>query len=307
MAKLLEKGNFMLLSLKSDNDFNFNKIRVNKLIPFIISFLIYSATIAAMSAFFTNRLISEWSGALKGHITVEFQSNIIGEAEVLTDKQKKEIVSVIKNTAGVKCVNELQETEILKILEPWLGGTSIPDDFPFPVIFDVESNVNAKIDLLQLTERLSKISPDVKIHDHANWYAPIFNISEGLFFFAILLSVLIFCTVCATVAFIAKHTLESHEDVVKILQLIGADNFYIASQFRRYYFFIGLKASALSVFFSLLTVARIFYIYPEVSICSILEYVGILLIVPAVATITLMVASKSSVLYFLKEDKWTMD
>lgn len=294
----------MSLSLRFDSDFNFDGDRINGFIPFIIGFLIYSVTIAMMSAFFTHQLTSEWSDALNGHMTIEFQSNVVGDSEALTDKQKEEVSEIIKSTPGIKRVKKLQETEILKILEPWLNSTSIPDDFPFPTIFDVESDKEAKIDLLLLTEKLSKVSPGVKIHDHANWYAPIVKVSDGLFFFAILLSVLIFCTVCATVIFITKHTLKSHEDVVRILQLIGANNSYIASQFKQYYFSIGLKASLLSIILSLLTIIRVFFIYPGVSINSMIQYAVILLMVPVIATIILMITSRHSVMYFLNEDKW---
>ncbi|MBQ7672922.1 MAG: hypothetical protein IJT36_00075 [Alphaproteobacteria bacterium] len=294
----------MSLSLRFDSDFNFDGDRINGFIPFIIGFLIYSVTIAMMSAFFTHQLTSEWSDALNGHMTIEFQSNVVGDSEALTDKQKEEVSEIIKSTPGIKRVKKLQETEILKILEPWLNSTSIPDDFPFPTIFDVESDRETKIDLLLLTEKLSKVSPGVKIHDHANWYAPIVKVSDGLFFFAILLSVLIFCTVCATVIFITKHTLKSHEDVVRILQLIGANNSYIASQFKQYYFSIGLKASLLSIILSLLTIIRVFFIYPGVSINSMIQYAVILLMVPVIATIILMITSRHSVMYFLNEDKW---
>ena len=294
----------MSLSLRFDSDFNFDGDRINGFIPFIIGFLIYSVTIAMMSAFFTHQLTSEWSDALNGHMTIEFQSNVVGDSEALTDKQKEEVSEIIKSTPGIKRVKKLQETEILKILEPWLNSTSIPDDFPFPTIFDVESDRETKIDLLLLTEKLSKVSPGVKIHDHANWYAPIVKVSDGLFFFAILLSVLIFCTVCATVIFITKHTLKSHEDVVRILQLIGANNSYIASQFKQYYFSIGLKASLLSIILSLLTIIRVIFIYPGVSINSMIQYAVILLMVPVIATIILMITSRHSVMYFLNEDKW---
>lgn len=294
----------MSLSLRFDSDFNFDGDRINGFIPFIIGFLIYSVTIAMMSAFFTHQLTSEWSNALNGHMTVEFQSSIVGASEALTNKQKEEVSEIIKSTPGIKHVKKLQETEILKILEPWLSSTSIPDDFPFPTIFDVESDKETKIDLLLLTEKLSKVSPGVKIHDHANWYTPIVKVSDGLFFFAILLSVLIFCTVCATVIFITKHTLKSHEDVVRILQLIGANNSYIASQFKQYYFSIGLKASLLSMVLSLLTIVRVFYIYPGVSINSMIQYVAILIAVPVIAIIILMITSRHSVMYFLSEDKW---
>jgi cell division transport system permease protein len=292
------------MDLSRNSDFNFSGDKSNKFIPFIIGFLMYSATIAVMSCFFTHSLTSEWSNALNGHMTIEFQANVIGAEEALTEKQKEEVIKVLQSTAGIKSAKLLCETEILKILEPWLSSTSIPDDFPFPTIFDVEAQKNEKIDLLLLTEKLSKISQGAKIHDHANWYAPIVKISNGLFFFAILLSVLIFITVCATVVFITKKTLNTHEDIVKILQLIGANNSYIADQFKKYYFSIGCRASLLSILFSILTVSGIIFISSSGIGIAALKYIIIFLIIPIVTTILVMVTSKNSVVFFLNNDKW---
>lgn len=292
----------MDLSIKGD--FNFSGDKSNRFIPFIIGFLMYSATIAIMSCFFTQQLTSEWSNALNGHMTIEFQANVIGAEETLTEKQKEEVVKILQSTNGIKSVKILHETEILKILEPWLNSTSIPDDFPFPTIFDVEAEKNERIDLLLLTEKLSTISQGVKIHDHANWYAPIVKISNGLFFFAILLSVLIFVTVCSTVIFITKKTLNAHENIVKILQLIGANNEYIAAQFKRYYFSISCKASLLSILFSIFTVSGIIFVSSSGIDITVLKYILIFLLIPVITIILVMITSKNSVMFFLNNDKW---
>lgn len=294
----------MTLSLNFESDFNFSGDPINRFVPVVIGFLVFSVTIAVMSALFTNRITSEWSSALNGHMTIEFQSNVVGESEALTEKQQKEVMDIVNSTPGIIKVKKLQESDMLKILEPWLSGTSVPDDFPFPTIFDVESDPDIKVDLLLLTEKLSRISQGVKVYDHSNWYAPIVKVSDTLFFFSILLSLLMLCTVCATVIFITKYTLKSHEHVVKILQLIGATNLYIASQFKQYYFFVGIKASTISIGLSLLILIRIFFIYPSLSWGAILEGAIATLLVPAAAIATLIITSRNSVMFFLKENEW---
>jgi cell division transport system permease protein len=171
-------------------------------------------------------------------------------------------------------------------------------------MFDVDTNRDAKVDLLLLTEKLSKVSQGVKIHDHSNWYAPILKISNGLFCFAFLLSSLIFATVCATVIFITKKTLNAHEDIVKILQLIGANNAYIASQFKKYYFAIGCKASILSLMLGAATILGITFIVPSEADSRLLTYVAILITMPLITTALLIVTTKKSVIFFLNNDEW---
>jgi cell division transport system permease protein len=291
--------------LKYDFDFNFNGDKSNKLIPFIVGFLMYSTTIAIMSCFFTENLTSDWNKALNGRITVEFQSKVDGVDETLTEKQKDEVFQTLQSTGGIKSVRKLRESDILKILEPWLSSTAIPDDFPFPTIFDVETEKGAGIDLLALSDKLSKISQGARVHDHANWYAPIVKISNGLFCFAILLSFLIVATVCVTVIFITKKTLSVHQDVVKILQLIGANNLYIASQFKRYYFATGVQASVISIVFGLLTILGInFVLSVDVMSLGTLKHLLITVSIPVFITVLIMNTSKSTVLFFLNNENW---
>jgi cell division transport system permease protein len=288
-----------------DYDFDFKSDKSNRFVPFIIGFLMYTVTIALMSSFFTHNITSGWSDALNGRITIEFQSNVDGTDENLTSKQREEIIKIIKSTDGIKSVKKLQEASMLKILEPWLSSTAIPDDFPFPTIFDVETEKDAKVDLLLLTDKLSKISQGVRIHDHANWYAPIVKISNGLCGFAIVLSILIFATVCATIIFITRKTLGVHLDTVKILQLIGANNSYIASQFKRYYFAVGCTASMISIGCSLCSILGVFLISSSgIFGLEIVKYLLIAVVVPLITILLVMTTSKNTVLFFLKNDKW---
>jgi cell division transport system permease protein len=295
----------MKLPKSFDSDFNFDGDKTNKFIQFILGFLMYSVTLAGMSCLFTHNLTSEWSRALNGHITIEFQSNIDGTDETLTSKQIDEVVDIVKTTKGIKSITKLDESDILRILEPWLSSTSIPDDFPFPTIFDVETEKDARVDLLLLTEKLSKISSGVKIHDHANWYVPIMRISNGLFFFSILLSVLVFLTVCITMIFITKKTITTHENVVKILQLIGASSSYIASQFKKYFFFVSLKSSMISIAFGAATILAA-SIVASTSVYSIenLKYIAILFAIPLISTAVVVITSRNSAMFFLHNNKW---
>lgn len=295
----------MSIMSSSEYDFDFQKDGSKKFIPFIIGFLMYSATISIMSCFFTSNITNDWKNALNGRITIEFQSNIDGADEPLTENQRNEICEVVKSTPGIKSIKQLKETEILKILDPWLSGTSIPDDFPFPTIFDVETDDKVIPDLLSLSDKLGKISQGAKIHDHSHWYSPVLKVSVGLFAFSALLSVLIFLTVCATIMFITKQTLKVHESIVGILQLIGAHNKYIATQFRKYYFMIGCIASVIAFVLGVITIVCINYASSSQAFgMHLVKYIAIAATVPVVTIILMMITAQKSVMFFLHKDKW---
>lgn len=292
-------------SLTGDYDFNFQGDKSNRLIPFILAFLMYCVIIAMVSAMFTFNLTREWSNSLNGHLTVEVQAAIDSSTSALTENQKHEILKILKETKGVKYAGQLQDKDILKILSPWMSGTAIPDDFPFPTIYDVETDHSTKIDLLALNNRLAKVSSGIKIHDHADWYAPILKISRGLFGFSLILALFIFLTVCITVIFIAKKTLGVHKDIVRILQLIGARNGYIASQFKKYYFAMGCRASLFAFGVSFVTITILNKLVTNMWLsCDSIKYFVVALLMPIFVTMLVMVTSKNTVLFFLKRDEW---
>ena len=175
------------MAFSSSYDFDFKRDKSRIFLIIVLGFLMYCMTVTAISGIFTYQQTSDWKTALHGKLTIEFPSNVDGVKEILTEKQKGEVISVVQSTPGISYIRQLKDSDVLRIVEPWLSSTAIPDDFPFPILFDVGINKNVSVDLLGLTSRLAKISSGVRIHDHSKWYTPIENISLSLFGFAMLL------------------------------------------------------------------------------------------------------------------------
>ncbi len=293
------------MALSFQYDFNFKKDKTSRFITIIFGFLIYCMSITFMSGVFTFNLTDNWDKSLNGQLTVEFPAHSEGTNSTLTEKQMDQILHLLQGTNGILRVRKLKDSDILKILEPWLDSTAIPDDFPFPVLFDVEVDRKTNVDLLDLTSKLTKIYQGVRIHNHANWYVSISKISKGLFGFSVLLSALILLTVCSTIIYIVKKALSSHKDVVKILQMIGARDKYIASQFKRYYLSVSLKGSLVSFILSLMTILGITYLVGAnwINLDNV-RYLGISLFVPIIVIVLVMITSQSTVLYFLRNEDW---
>lgn len=293
------------MALTFQYDFDFKKDKTNRFVTVILGFLIYCMSITFMSGVFTYSLTDNWDRSLNGQLTIEFPAHSAGTNSNLTEKQLDQVLHLLQGTNGVLKVRKLKESDILKIIEPWLDSTAVPDDFPFPVLFDVELDRGAQVDLLDLTSKLSKVSQGVRIHNHANWYTSIEKISKGLFGFSVLLSVLILLTVCSTVIYIVKKALSNHKDVVKILQLIGARDKYIADQFKKYYFSVSFKGSWISWILSMITIFGITYLIgaPWINLDNI-RYLGISFFVPILIIMVVMITSQSTVLYFLKNEDW---
>ena len=293
------------MAFSSSYDFDFKRDKSRIFLIIVLGFLMYCMTVTAISGIFTYQQTNDWKTALHGKLTIEFPSNVDGVKEILTEKQKGEVISVVQSTPGISYIRQLKDSDVLRIVEPWLSSTAIPDDFPFPILFDVGINKNVSVDLLGLTSRLAKISSGVRIHDHSKWYTPIENISLSLFGFAMLLLILMLLTVCSTTIFITKKTLQVHRDVVKNLQLIGAKDSYISAQFKRYYFDLGLKGALLSVLLSLLSIAGITYIANAEPFSFMnMQYSAVSVIVPMLVVLLIMLTSRSTVIYFLKREDW---
>lgn len=293
------------MAFSSKYDFNFKKDKSNSFIIFVFGFLVYCMTLAFMSGIFTYSLTDNWKSSLTGKLTIEFPVNVDGVKESITEKQKEEVINIVQAVPGIISIRKIKEADILKILEPYLSGTAVPDDFPFPTLFDVNMEKDSSVNLLDLTAKLSKISQNVRIHEHSRWYEPIAQLSLGLFGFSMLLAILILMTVCATIIFITRKTLREHHEVVKILQLIGAKDKYISSQFRRYYFSLSIKGTLLSILLSISTIFGITYlINGDLLSLTNIKYMIASVITPIIVICITMLTSQITVVRLLKSEDW---
>jgi cell division transport system permease protein len=202
-----------------------------KFLPWILGFMVYLAALAVGSAMVVDRLSAHWESGLTGNLTVEvpFTDDVsVTERSEVLDK----VIDLLSATPGVAGTTLLDDREIARLLEPWLGPEASELDIPLPAMIAVTLRDDAALDQAQLQQDLAAIQPGARVDTHADWIADALAFLRGLKLLALLLTGLVLTATALTIIFVTRTGLSIHRSVIEIVHLIGAPDAYIAQQFQ---------------------------------------------------------------------------
>ncbi len=210
-----------------------------RFLPWILGFMVYLAALAVGTALVVDRLSTHWQSGLTGNLTVEvpFTDDIsVAERSEILDK----VIDLLSATPGVAGTTLLDDREIARLLEPWLGPEAGELDIPLPTMIAVTLREDAVLDQTQLQHDLTAIQSGARVDAHADWIADALSFLRGLKLLATLLTGIVLAATALTIIFVTRTGLSIHRSVIEIVHLIGAPDVYIAGQFQAQSLRLGL-------------------------------------------------------------------
>lgn len=218
-------------------------------LPWIIAVMAFLATIALAGALLLNNVIVRWSHSLSGTLTIQVPS-AAGAAE--TEARIKRILALLRDEKAVTRVRVLSEGESSALVEPWLGRGAAAIGLPLPRLVDVGLAEDARIDLAALRRKVGEAAPGATVEEHQKWLDEMIGVIRWGWRLALVVVVLIFFAAAMTIVFAMRTSLRIHRAVTDVLHLIGARDQYIAEQFQRHAFRLGLLGGAIGTGFAAL-------------------------------------------------------
>ncbi|CCG39775.1 cell division protein FtsX [Magnetospirillum molischianum] len=212
----------------------------SRFLPWLVALMVFLATMAVTGAFAVEEVMSRWDHDVSGTVTVQVLPAGGERAEAATDDRVRQAVDLMRMVPGVLSVKALDKAHTLALLEPWLGGTEVVRDLPLPRLIDVSVDPDARIDLAEISERLSTAVPGASLDDHRVWLSRLVNLSRTMEWLAVVVVCLIGLVTSATVVYATRTGMAVHHDIIEVLHLIGAHDDYIARQFADRAFVLGL-------------------------------------------------------------------
>lgn len=214
-------------------------------LPWIVGAMAYLATLALIAAILADAGLARWSQDLGDRLTVEVA---VTEG---AERHLPALLEMIDGAAGTGAIEVLSRSAAIKLIEPWLGP-GLASDLPLPALIDVEVTEREALDLAALEHRLSTLPLTVHIEDHGRWLGQLTDIGRAVRLGAIVILAIIAAVAVCAIVFAMETGLAAHRDVVDLLHVIGARDSFIARQFGRHAFRIGLVGGAIG------TIAGIF-------------------------------------------------
>jgi cell division transport system permease protein len=230
--------------LRFRTDLPLDRDTTARFLPWIIGFMVYLAMIAATVALLVDHVTQRWQRDLSGQLTVELPG-IAGEDAAQRQQRVDAALEEITDTNGIIGTRLLDEVEVKRLLQPWLGdqadqlGVTLPDLVAVSVQPDIRPNLS------ELAERLQQVSPGAAIDDHAQFNAGALRFLRTIEVLALSLLGLVLVATAGVVAFTARAGLSIHRRIVEIVHLVGAHDSYIARQFQAQAFRYGFMGALL--------------------------------------------------------------
>ncbi|TAN47018.1 MAG: cell division protein [Rhodospirillales bacterium] len=220
----------------------------SRFVPLLIALMVFLAVLALSGLMVLHGLAGRWERDIRGTLTVQIPAVVSGpEAEARSHARVEQALNILSDTPGVLKAEPLSKDRIVSLLEPWLGSGELIGELPLPRLIDVTTDPHAAIDVKALAARLESVQPGSSVEDHRVWLGRLLRLTRSVEILAVLVLGLVGVITSATVIFATRTGMAIHHQVIEVLHLIGAQDDYIARQFARRTFMMGLKGGLIGL------------------------------------------------------------
>lgn len=207
----------------------------------VIAILTFLAALCAGAAELVATHSAQWQSSVAREATIQVKP--VAQRSLENDVARA--VELARTSSGVASARALSKTESERLLEPWLGAGLDLGDLPVPRLIMVELVDRSKTDLSELKRRLGVEIPNAAFDDHGLWLSRLSTMANSLVLVGIGLVVLVLVATGLAAAFATRGAMAGNRDVVDVLHFVGAHDGFIAREFQRRFFRLGLRGGTL--------------------------------------------------------------
>ncbi len=204
----------------------------------VIAIMAFLAALTAGGVYVVFNAAVVWTNNISSEITVQIQSRggDVGDAKVA------EITKFLTDQNGIKHVTPYSREQSLKLVEPWIGKSDVLKSFAIPRLIAVEIDRDNVPEIPTLKKVLEVKYPGAVLDDHGLWRAEIHRLTRFLELAGIGMLFLMAAATGAVIIAAATSALASNREIVSVLNLVGAEEKFIANQFEQHFLKVGIRA-----------------------------------------------------------------
>jgi cell division transport system permease protein len=207
----------------------------------VIAILTFLAAICAGGAELVAASSAEWRSAVSREVTIQVRPQ--GNRNVEADVAKA--ADLARSAPGITSVQAFTKAESERLLEPWLGSGLDFSDLPVPRLIVLKIDAQTRPDLNGLRQALRQQVPGASLDDHALWLSRLSTMANTIIGIGLAFVALVLAAAALAVTFATRGAMVGNKEVVEVLHFVGANDDYIARQFQRRFFRLGLRGSAI--------------------------------------------------------------
>jgi cell division transport system permease protein len=206
----------------------------------VIAILTFLAALCAGCAELIATSSEQWRSDIAREVTIQIRPSAQRSIQADVDRA----VALARRTPGVEEAQAFTREESERLLEPWLGTGLDFNDLPVPRLIVLKLRANARPDFGPLRQALRDQVPGASLDDHGLWVSRLSTMANTIIGIGAALVVLVLVAAGLAVTFATRGAMAGNREVVEVLHFVGANDDFIAREFQRRFFKLGLRGSA---------------------------------------------------------------
>ena len=188
-------------------------------------------------------LVQQSAGAWQSQISREATIQIRPAQDFDIETALVDARAIAATFDGVRDARIIDIAETTALLEPWLGGGLDLDALPVPRLVVITIDEKNPPNFAAMAVAIEDAVDNATLDDHRTWVDRLVSMARTTVLFGVGVLFLVLTALLLTVVFATRGAMSSNHEVIEVLHFIGARGGYIARQFERRFFLVGLAGS----------------------------------------------------------------
>lgn len=191
----------------------------------------FLACLALGCAVLADRAAERWLARATSAMSVQ----VVETTRLSAEDQLPAVMRELQATPGIGAVKQLSRTDLVALLEPWLGTGNIGEDMPLPLLIEITAAPGETIAATALDARLRAVAPGARLDTHGQWRETLQATARALTLFAGLVLTMVTLATATVILFATRAGLLANVEILNVLHQIGAQDGYISRRFEAHF------------------------------------------------------------------------
>ncbi|WP_026480853.1 ABC transporter permease [Ahrensia sp. 13_GOM-1096m] len=205
----------------------------------VIAIMSFLACLTVGAVLMIDKSASSWQSQISREATVQIRPARDFDIETaLVEAQ-----AIAASFDGVTDARIIGLSQTATLLEPWLGKDINLSELPVPRLVVIRIDERNPPDFKAIGTAINEAIPNATLDDHRAWVDRLVSMANTTTYVGVAILLLVLTALVLTVVFATRGALASNHIIIEVLHFVGARANFIAGQFQRRFFWIGLRGA----------------------------------------------------------------
>lgn len=200
--------------------------------PWIVAIMIFLTVLACAAGIALGEGAAGMRDAVANRLTIQVTEADAVRRDALTARIRDKVAGL----PGVGRIMVAPHEELVRQLEPWLGGDAEAAEIPIPALIDIDLSVAGEAaDRTRgaIATTVAAITPDARVEPHATYIAPVVALVRTVGWVALAIVALMAIATSFVVVLAARGAHATHRGTIEVMHMLGATDGQVMRLFQR--------------------------------------------------------------------------